>query len=285
MSSLAQRSPFRQIKAGNAKPPIFIAHGLGGTVQVAELAKNIGTRHPIFAIEAKGIDGTEEPLDRMEDMADFYLSALDRIAFDAGRPRGCILIGYSFGGLVALEMAQRLFASGHPVALLILLDAFPHPRFMAFSQRAPLFAKRMMLHARQIRRLPLSNAMAYLTKGLKRRLHLSETRSGALHLPDTPTASLPAKQATLQHVRESLFAAYNNYQPKFYPGKINFITTEEKTFFPDDPAKIWGRLSAVLEVETIPGHHLNIVTTEFGALASVLTRHIQEATSEDAEIM
>jgi len=35
-----------------------------------------------------------------------------------------MLMGYSFGGLVALEMAQRLQESGKKVLLLILLDAY-----------------------------------------------------------------------------------------------------------------------------------------------------------------
>ena len=43
----------------------------------------------------------EEPLDRVEQMAEFYLDALHEL-----QPRGpYILIGYSFGGLVALELS------------------------------------------------------------------------------------------------------------------------------------------------------------------------------------
>src|SRR5438128_5878784 len=36
-------SPFVHLKAGSEKPPIFIAHGLCGTVQFTELAKHIRT--------------------------------------------------------------------------------------------------------------------------------------------------------------------------------------------------------------------------------------------------
>src|SRR5947208_14443890 len=62
-------SPFVHLKAGSEKPPIFIAHGLCGTVQFTELAKHIRTGHPIYGIQGKGLDEIEEPLERVEDMA------------------------------------------------------------------------------------------------------------------------------------------------------------------------------------------------------------------------
>lgn len=109
------------MKAGSEKPPIFITHGLCGTGQFFELAERIRTKHPVYGIQGKGIDDLEEPFDRVEDMAKFYLEALEELY-----PQGpYILIGYSFGGLVALEMAQHLLETGKNVALLVLLDASP----------------------------------------------------------------------------------------------------------------------------------------------------------------
>jgi acetoacetyl-CoA synthetase len=37
-----------------------------------------------------------------------------------------VLIGYSFGGLVTLEMAQQRSESGKHAALLALLETYPH---------------------------------------------------------------------------------------------------------------------------------------------------------------
>jgi len=48
------------------------------------------------------------------------------------------------------------------------------------------------------------------------------------------------------------------------------VTTVIKSFFPGDPATVWADLAAEVEIEVIPGTHLNIVTTQFEALASVL---------------
>jgi acetoacetyl-CoA synthetase len=123
---LPRFSPFVQLKAGSQKTPIIIAHGLDGCASFSGLARRIQTDHPIYGIQAKGVDGLEEPQDRIEDMAQFYLDALNEL-----QPHGpYILIGYSFGGLVALEMAQRLSEQKKDVGLLMLVDAYPHPRYL-----------------------------------------------------------------------------------------------------------------------------------------------------------
>ena len=240
MSIPPKFSPFVKIKAGDEKPPIFIAHGLSGIVQFYELAKHIRTGNPIYGIQARGIDGIEEPLDRVEDMTKFYLEALLELYPDDDY----ILIGYSFGGLVALEMAQRLTENGKKVALLVLLDAYPHPRFMPAPQRLRLFARRMRSHAREMRQLSLPNALSYFVNGLKRRMHFP----GALHESQRPpeTLGLSFTETALRRVNQKAYLAYTNYQPKFYRGRIKFVATEMKSFFPGNPATIWGKLTLSL---------------------------------------
>jgi len=275
MSILTRTSPFVQIKDGNQEPPIVIAHGLSGLVQFEELAKHIRTDHPIYGIQARGIDGAEEPLDRVEDMAELYLNSLDELH----QGDSYILIGYSFGGLVALEMAQRLVARGKHIGLLALLDSYPHPHFLPARDRLRLFAKRMKGHAQKLWQLPYSASLAYFVKGVKRRLHLP----GALHESQRApeTMGLSFEETALRRVNQKAYLAYSRYLPKFYPGKIKFVTTEIKSFFPTDPVRVWGKLVSELEVEVIPGDHLNIVTTEFRVLAAVLTRYIEEATGAE----
>ena len=59
------------------------------------------------------------------------------------------------------------------------------------------------------------------------------------------------------------------------------MTTETKSFFPGDPIAVWGNLISNLEVDVIPGDHLDIATTEFEGLASVLTRYLSEYSDEN----
>ena len=265
MPTSVRVSPFVEIKAGDQPPPIVIAHGLSGVVQFSELAQHIHTRHPIYGIQARGVDGVEESLRSVPEMANYYLHSLQDI-------QSCgpyILIGYSFGGLVALEMAQRLSAKGERIALLILLDAFPHPHFMPLPWRIRLFARRMRIHAARMWELPLGSSVSYFLGGVKRRLSLASPLHESEIVSDNP------EQIALRKVNRNAYVAYASYRPEYFPHKITFVATEDKTFFPGDPRSIWSKLAAELEVDVIPGTHHNIVTTEFEALATVLNRHLQ----------
>ena len=74
--SLPRFSPVVQVKAGSQQPPILIVHGMAGTVPFFELARNVRTAHPVYGLEAMGLDGLAEPLERVEDMAQFYLNSM-----------------------------------------------------------------------------------------------------------------------------------------------------------------------------------------------------------------
>src|SRR4029077_10929795 len=126
------------LKEGAKKPPVFIAHGLGGSViDFFQPVKHVESDHPIYGMQARGIDGLDDPLERIEDMAEFHLNAIREV-----QPHGpYALMGYSLGGLGALEMAQRLSADGDKVALLAMLDAYPHMRQLSFGQRVRLTAR------------------------------------------------------------------------------------------------------------------------------------------------
>jgi acetoacetyl-CoA synthetase len=127
--------PLVLLKPGTEKPPIFVTHGLGGSViDFYQVVKHIQLPHPIYGMQAKGIDGVEEPFERIEDMAQFYLHAVKEL-----QPCGpYLLVGFSLGGLVTLEMAQRLRESGERVALLAMLDSYPHIRYLSLGQRLRL---------------------------------------------------------------------------------------------------------------------------------------------------
>lgn len=112
----------------------------------------------------------EKPFDCVEDMARYYVKGLNEL-----QPCGpYILIGYSFGCLVALEMAQRLSDSGKQIGLLVLIDAYPHPRTLSKGRRLRLTVQRAARHISEMRQRPIGGAIAYLLDGLKRRFGVSE---------------------------------------------------------------------------------------------------------------
>lgn len=269
--ALPRFSPLVKLKSGSEETPIFIAHGLDGRARFLELAKHIRTSHSVYGLQAKGVDGLEEPFERIEEMAAYYLEAVGEL-----QPVGpYILIGYSFGGLITLEMAQRLVEAGKQVTQLVLVDAYPHPRYLAPRLRVRLMARRLRRHISAMTHRPTREAIAYLVRGLKHRLHLAGVRNGDT-IP-TETSRLSYARTTLR-VQQSAYVAYGRYRPRFYRGKISFVKAQSNSYFPDDPKAVWGKLADEFELETVPGDHLDMVTAEFEDLAAVLTRYLRGAT-------
>ena len=77
------------------------------------------------------------------------------------------------------------------------------------------------------------------------------------------------------YVHKKNFAAYRRYRPQFYRGNVKFVRAGSNSYFPDDPAAVWGKLTDEFEVETVPGNHLDIITDQFESLAAALTRDLR----------
>ena len=261
--------PIVLLRSGHSMPPVFITHGLGGSVMdFFQVIKHMQCPNPIYGMQAKGLDGAEEPFDDIADMARFYLSAIREV-----QPRGpYLLIGYSLGGLVTLEMARLLLAMREKVALLCMLDSYPHVRFLQPIQQLRLRLRLAKRHALLLARLPIKEKIAYVTRPSERRLRIPGDRSGKARY-QTP----PAISPVIQRVRESAYAALTRYQPHSYPGIVKFVRAEISTDFPEDPAAVWSKFLEALEIDTVPGDHLEIMTTHFEHLASVLSRYVRQA--------
>ncbi|MEV5575412.1 amino acid adenylation domain-containing protein [Spirillospora sp. NPDC052269] len=110
------------LRAGGDAPPLFCFHpasGLGW--RYAGLAAVLPDDVPLYAVQARGLDG-EAPLpDSIEEMAAYYVDRIRTVQ----RQGPYRLLGWSFGGLLAQAVATRLQESGEEVSLLAILDAYP----------------------------------------------------------------------------------------------------------------------------------------------------------------
>ena len=118
-------SPIVELESGSGdEPPLVLIHPVGGNVlSYLELSRQLGGARTVRAIQARGLlDGTPVPPPAtVEELAEDYLALLREV-----QPRGpYVLGGWSFGGLVAFEMARRLEERGEEVVLLALLDSRP----------------------------------------------------------------------------------------------------------------------------------------------------------------
>lgn len=98
--------------------PLFCVHPIGGsTAKYIELFRQLGKEYSLYGIQAEGIE-EGRPIDTIPKMAARYIQAIKK-----RQPEGLyILSGWSFGGLVAFEIAQQLLANHDSVAFIALLD-------------------------------------------------------------------------------------------------------------------------------------------------------------------
>ena len=91
---------------------------------------------PVIGIQARGLDGRDPPYETVEAMTDEYLAAVK-----TRQPQGpYFLCGYSFGGLVAFELARRLRERGDEVAFVGSIATLPPGhRFLRLWSWAAIF--------------------------------------------------------------------------------------------------------------------------------------------------
>jgi amino acid adenylation domain-containing protein len=113
--------PLLPLQTQGQQTPLFCVHPIGGSAHgYAALARALGPNQPVYGIQALG----RTPSASLGEMARDYMAAIRRVQ-SHGPYR---LLGHSFGGLVAFEMARQLEAEGERVAILALLDtSIPDP--------------------------------------------------------------------------------------------------------------------------------------------------------------
>src|SRR5262249_2363107 len=119
--------PLVPLREKGTRPPFFcVTAGDGNTIGFGALARRLGPQQPSYALPPPGRDARSALLTSVEALADCYLDEITRIA-----PHGPYLLGgRCLGTKVALELAQRLHASGESVALLAILDDLEGPAAM-----------------------------------------------------------------------------------------------------------------------------------------------------------
>jgi len=101
--------------------PSFWVHGiLGFANDFYRLAAILGPDYPVYAFQARGLDGKQMPL-TFEEMVTHYIQCLRLV-----QPQGPYCLGgLSMGGVIALEMAQQLKRQGEQISHLVMFDTFP----------------------------------------------------------------------------------------------------------------------------------------------------------------
>ena len=235
------------IQPHGSKPPLFCVHAAGANVLIYRpMSRHLGDDQPVYALQAQGLDGRQEPLRRVEDMAVRYVKEIR--TFQPDGPY--YLLGASFGGLVAYEMAQQLLSQGQKIAFLGLLNT-----------DCPVYSlgKKFICHLGHLRQRGVLNYSRAVAESVRRRLYLNDGSSDREKLNSEVQSLVPqqADDALVQTVA-AIFEAEQEYVPaiKRYPGKITLFWANDAPRDFEDNRPAWQKVAAGgLEIHVVPGSH------------------------------
>lgn len=278
------------IQPHGARPPFFCVHAAGGNVLgFVDLLRYLDKDQPFYGLQSVGLDGSQEPYSRVEDMAAHYLRDIRSV-----QPHGPYhLGGLSFGGVVAFEMARQLQCQGETVALLALIDTW-----------APIYEGRLLF--KEI--LPADDFTLFTRyiKGIRQFYEehpdLKEELSGLRFSQqiDKVLEQLNCSElfgnVSHEHARRVLqihlhsARAMRDFEPKLHEGKITVFRATavgpEAQFVIVHPAlgkpeimEGWSQVSTEpLEMIDVPGDHITMIVEPLVAtLAERLNECLERA--------
>jgi thioesterase domain-containing protein len=239
-----------------------LIHPLAGLVfPYYELALHLGPDQPIYGLQSPGIVDEASPLSQVEAMAAHYLTAIRQV-----QPEGPYqLAGWSFGGKLALEMAQQLQKEGQSVALLAIIDTCLYStKFAAFWHGVRLLLTSILPHLWPyiFDYLHLQSDLYHLKQAVQKPFGLLSKLKARFQAasPGEETKLPKFKTSELKHlfqVFRANFRADSRYRPQRYPGQVTLFKTATQY---QDSTWGWGDIAANgVELHQIPGHHMNLL--------------------------
>jgi amino acid adenylation domain-containing protein len=250
------------------EPPLLCLPGAGGNVlYFDQLARRLDPGRPLVGLQALGLDDGGPIPDRVEEAAARYLELVRQ---PAGAPY--FLLGHSYGGLVAFEMACQLAAAGAEVGFVAVLDnPAPLPAGAGFydgwdddAWLAHIARRIGKLYKVDLGIAGAEGASGSLTNGLIDRL--IDRMMGAGLLPaDTHRGHF----GRFVEIYRANARAAATYRPGILPAPARLTLVKARESDPElhgpaadsGTALGWERHAALpVEVLEVPGTHLTLLT-------------------------
>ena len=258
-SKLRENAPVAYCPLVTLKPgegtPLFFIHGVGGGVmELFGIGRRMSWPGPVIGIQARGLEGRDPPHASVEEMADEYITAIR-----SQQPRGpYFLCGYSFGGLVAFELARRLNRNAPEVAFVGLLATLPpgHHVLRLWTWAAYLYRQLTQSLAR------LEHHHRWLS-----RTQAPEDRSRAQGTP-----------AALRQVALKALLASAAYRPGTYTGQLTVLEPAHRDLGVPSSASLWRRHTSEFRHEKLQARHDDMLEgANAQNVADVLTQCLNAA--------
>jgi thioesterase domain-containing protein/acyl carrier protein len=266
-SGVKAASTIVPIQPNGTKPPIFCIGALNGElILFRRLALEMGPDQPLYGLQPFSL---VDKLATVETLAASYIEQLQQW----GERQPACLLGYSFGGMVAVEMARQLRKKGIEPPVVVLIDA----SYLAGLKALEPWSERIRRYRYHVNEIVRGTGLRHLTERL--RCHLFRT----IHKASTSIGvGMPSMASDISG--RQLLAA-ESYRAKPYPGQVCLFKAESRPeFFDADPELGWGGILTNLRIEEVPGDHGTMNTgTNMKVLVRKLTAVLEEWGSSQEE--
>jgi thioesterase domain-containing protein/acyl carrier protein len=246
LDTLGARSLVPMRPEGN-RPPLYLIPGAFGDVSVWKQAlPYFSEDQPIYGLQALQRAGDSLYSLTVEQAASVFMQNIKDF-----RPEGpYYLAGYSFGGLIAFEIAHQMAARGDRVAFLGIVDSTAPGR-----RQEAKWTDRLRIHTNNLQALSLQERLKYLNERAARGLLRLSRRK--LLKEAIPTKKLIGSD----HLKASSRASRTYFPDPTYPGAITiFKVSEEPWYVRWDRMKGWQNLvQGSVKIIRVSGTHGNIM--------------------------
>jgi len=183
-------------------------------------------------------------------------------AIRAVQPAGPYRLGgYSFGALIALEMAQQLRAAGEAVDTLFLVEAVFDERYWPRGIWLRALLRRTGRQLWRIARMnPVRAAGELRLRGVRLVQRVLRRNADA----DDP---LRAGMQGETEMGTRAYAAIGRYRPRFYDGSMTLVASSVDRHFGCDTVRLWNGYARHLDIARVDGDHLTVMQEPESAAA------------------
>jgi thioesterase domain-containing protein len=250
-----------QFRTGESGSPLFCFPGAGGNSYIfTEIIAALPEGQPVYAIDMEWLCDTKQEFS-IEQVAAFCLDRIRGIQ----KSGPYYLCGYSFGGLVAYEIALRLIGEGDSARLVALLDA-PNPALASNLSKADAAQFRQAYIIDRLKKYGLQLVRGDIKAFIGRGLAFVTSRSGALFMPAIKTAFRMMNKPLPRRLRANdpgFLKAWSSYVPRRYPKSVVCFRAEDRGPEHDrDPSMGWEAcVMGGVQVHVVRGSHVDMMST------------------------
>jgi amino acid adenylation domain-containing protein len=239
------------IKSTGNKMPVYIVHGEGlNTLNFSNLALLVDPDQPVYGLQAKGLDGVEEPFDSIAEIAAHYVHEI--IEHNPFGPYA--IAGYSIGGFIAVEMVKQLQSLNKDVKMLAIFDTdaegteWNEPWYVILPKKAKRYLPKFMGGSKSFYK--------QLNKKTQEKAALAANKLGLKKKSESDSFF-----KLLDKIKTKHFQALGDYKLTPFDSAIHLFKAQVSVHYnKDDEYLAWKKFALKgVERHLVPGDHFSML--------------------------